>query len=76
MGVVWNMIRQYPVLKMGEETALSDEEKHSSSNLTEEGKRGRALTRVAYPGILERRETTNSTADEMKRAILRAGLRW
>lgn len=67
---------------MGEETALSDEEKHSSANLTEEGKRGRALTRAAYPEILERRETTNSTMDapfsleEMKRAILRAGLRW
>ena len=100
MGDVWNMIRsmrgirrewQYPVLKMGEEAAGSDEEKaemianaptqiHSSDNLTEEGKRGREVTRSAYPGVLERREENNSTMnapftmEEMKRAIMRSGL--
>ena len=76
---------QYPVLKMGEEAAGSDEEKaemiakaltqiHSSDNLTGEGKRGREVTRSAYPGVLERREENNSTMEEMKRAIMRSGL--
>ena len=75
----------------GEEAAMSDEEEaemiakaltqiHSSDNLTEEGKRGREMTKSAHPGILERRDDTNSTMEapftleEMKRAILRAGL--
>lgn len=66
----WN----YPVLKMGEEVAVSDEEKvemlakafiqiHSSNNLSEEGKRGREKTRSNHPGILERRENITSTVD-------------
>ncbi|XP_044220816.1 uncharacterized protein LOC122991683 isoform X2 [Thunnus albacares] len=83
VGEVWGMIRsmrgvrrewQYPVLKMGEETAVSDEEKaemlakaftqiHSSDNLTEKGKRGREMTSLAHPGSLERRENTNSAMD-------------
>ena len=53
---------------------------HSSDNLTEEGKRGREVTRSAYPGVIERREENNNTMDdpftieEMKRAIMRSGL--
>ncbi len=100
VGEVWSMIKsmrgirkewQYPILKMGEEVAVSDGEKaemiakaliqiHSSSNLSEEGKRGRAKTRSNHPAILERREDVNSTMDapftleEIKRAILRSGL--
>lgn len=76
VGEVWGMIKsmrgirkekQYPVLKMREEIAVSDKEKaemiakalisiHSSDNLTEEGKRGREATMSAHPGILDRRE--------------------
>ncbi len=100
VGEVWSMIKsmrgirkewQYPILKMGEEVAVSDGEKaemiakaliqiHSSNNLSEEGKRGRAKTRSNHPGILKRREDVNSTMDapftleEIKRAILRSGL--
>lgn len=54
----------YPVLKKGEEIAIFNGEKaemiakalnkiHSCDNLTEEGKRGRILTRSAHPGILD-----------------------
>ncbi len=63
---------QYPELKMGEEAAVSNEETaeiivkaltqiHSSDNLTEEGKKGRIITRSAHLGILERRDDSNST---------------
>ena len=82
---------QYPVLKMGVETAVSDEEKaemlakaftkiHSSDTLSEEGKRGREITRSAYPGVPGRREDTHSamdatfTLEEMKRSIAKSGL--
>ncbi|XDV52299.1 hypothetical protein PO909_021042 [Leuciscus waleckii] len=100
VGDVWNMIKsmrgirrewKYPILKMGEETAVSDQEKaemiakaftliHSSDNLTEEGKRGRTMTRLAYGNYLERREDSNSvmdaqiTMEEMRRAIKKSGL--
>ncbi len=55
---------KYSVMKVGEKAAASDEEKaemiakalieiHSSNNLTEEGKRGRELTKSVYSGRLE-----------------------
>lgn len=53
---------------------------HSSNNLTEEGKRGRELTKSVYSGSLERQKEINNTMDapftmeEMKRAIARAGI--
>ena len=67
VGEVWGMIRKmggirrdwgYPVLRQGDEVAVTDKEKarlmvrafagvHSSDSLSEEGKRGREETRVA-----------------------------
>lgn len=78
VGEIWDMIKsmrgirrewKYPVMKVGEKAATSDEEKaemivkalieiHSSNNLTEEGKRGRELTKSVYSGRLERRKGT------------------
>ena len=81
---------QYPVLKMGEDAEVSDEEKaemiakaliqiHSSDNLTEDGKRGGARTRSAQAGNLILDDTINTmdapfTLEEMSRAIERFGL--
>ncbi len=53
--------------------AASNEEKveiiefaiHSSNNLTEEGKRGRELTKSVYSGRIEWRTETNSTRDAL-----------
>ena len=100
VGDVWGMIKsmrgirrewQYPVLKLGEDTAESEEEKaemiakalikiHSSDNLSEEGRVGKARTSAAHPGILERRGNTDCAMDapftlgEMRRALARSGL--
>ena len=83
VGEVWGMIKsmrgvrrewQYPVLKLGGETAEAEEEKaemiaralvqiHSSGNLSEEGKIGRERTSAAHPGVLRRREDTGSVID-------------
>lgn len=92
---IWGMIKsmrgikkewQYPVLKAGEETAITEKEKaemiarelikiHSSSNLTENGKRGRERTKEGYPSIDEERESTDNAMEalfsigELKRAL-------
>ncbi|KAI2655937.1 RNA-directed DNA polymerase from mobile element jockey [Labeo rohita] len=80
---------QYPVLKSGETIAVTNGEKaeiiakalveiHSSNNLSEAGKRGREVTRDAYPEALIRKESTEDAMDspftlsEMKRAIDKA----
>lgn len=83
VGEVWEMIKkmrgirkeyQYPVLKKGEEAAISDGEKaemiakelvkiYSSYNLTEDARRGRIRTREAYPGVLVERQVGNSVLD-------------
>ncbi len=60
---------KYPVMKVGEKAAALDEEKaeiiakalieiHSSNNLTEDGKRGRELTKSVYFGRIEWRKET------------------